>query len=137
FVNGSSGGLINWSATSDKKFKKNITTITNPIDKVKQLRGINFEWNDTKKFESGIQMGFIAQEVEKVIPEVVRIKDGNYAMQYAPLTALLVEAIKEQQKQIESLKIKLEKLNNIQSDFDNLKAQIEQIKSVYNASAKK
>lgn len=110
FVNGSAGGLFAWSNVSDKKFKKNIETIANPLDKVKQLRGVNFEWNDPKKFESGIQMGFIAQEVEKVIPEVVRIKEGDYAMQYAPVTALLVEAIKEQQKQIENLNVEILKL---------------------------
>ncbi|MFN8209276.1 MAG: tail fiber domain-containing protein, partial [Bacteroidales bacterium] len=58
------------------------------------------------------QVGFIAQEVEKVLPEVVDNSQGHYSMQYAPVTALLVEALKEQQKMIEELKAEVEKLKN-------------------------
>ena len=58
----------------------------------------------------GRQMGFIAQEAVKVIPEVVSGEDGHYAMQYGPITALLVEAIKEQQGIIEDLKVRIETL---------------------------
>ena len=59
-------------------------------------------------------MGFIAQEVEKILPEVVQTEktsDGYKAIQYDKLVAILVEAIKEQQKQIDSLTIKVNKLN--------------------------
>ena len=68
-----------------------------------KLRGVNFEWNETKNHEEGLQMGFIAQEAIEVIPEVVDKKGEYYSMEYAPINALLVEAIKEQQKQIEDL----------------------------------
>ena len=74
-----------------------------------------FNWNQkdfpTKDFSDQMEIGFIAQEVEKIIPEVV-IKDKTIdqfrSIKYDKLVALLVEAIKEQQKQIDSLKIKFE-----------------------------
>ncbi len=76
-----------------------------------KLRGVNFEWIDTGTHEPGRRMGFIAQEVESVIPEVVSNRDDRYSMQYGPITALLVEAVKElqkinqdQQREIETLK---------------------------------
>ena len=68
-------------------------------------------------------MGFIAQEVEPVIPEVVSNDGAQYSMQYAPITALLVEAIKEQQKEIEELKLK-------NKEIDALKAEIELLKKL-------
>ena len=77
-----------------------------------QLRGVNFEWKDLENHEEGLHIGFIAQEAEKIIPEVVDDKGKYYSMQYAPITALLVEAIKEQQKMIEELKQEIEKLKN-------------------------
>ena len=57
-----------------------------------------------------MQMGFIAQEAMDVIPEVVKGDREQYSMQYAPITALLVEAMKEQQKMIEEQKAMIEKL---------------------------
>jgi hypothetical protein len=108
FVNGTASGTSPWANTSDERLKKNIITIPNALDKVLNLRGVNFEWKDPNNQEKGVRIGFIAQEAEKVIPEVVN-KDGEfYSMQYAPVTAVLVEAIKDQQKQIEALKAELE-----------------------------
>ena len=92
---------------------KNISTISTSLGKVLQLRGVNYEWKETENRAEGLQMGFIAQEVQKIIPEVVDEKDGHYAMQYAPITALLVEAVKEQQKMIEELKEKIERLESL------------------------
>jgi hypothetical protein len=97
FSNGSAGGTTAWSNDSDAKLKTDIQTIANPIEKVMGLRGVNFKWKDNR--EEGVRIGFIAQEAIGVLPEVV--SDGEtYSMQYAPITALLVEAIKEQQKQL-------------------------------------
>jgi predicted RNase H-like nuclease (RuvC/YqgF family) len=79
-------------------------------------------------------MGFIAQEAEKVIPEVVSKANNHYAMQYAPVTALLVEAVKTQQKQIEAL---TQELKQKSSDIDNLKAEVEELKTIVEQSAKK
>lgn len=89
---------------SDRRLKQNIHTITNPIEKVSALRGVNFEFiKDGKK-----QIGVIAQETEEIIPEVIgECPDGYKTIQYGNIVGLLVEAIKEQQKQIDELKEKI------------------------------
>lgn len=80
--------------------KENVAPIEDALKKVKNLQGIRFQYDDEKDFH----FGFVAQDVEKVCPEVVRdMRDGEKAMAYADLVAVLVEAIKEQQKQIEEL----------------------------------
>jgi len=61
-------------------------------------------------YPEGLQIGFIAQEVQKIVPEVVDNNGAHYSMQYAPLTALLVEAVKEQQTMIEELRKEIEAL---------------------------
>ena len=68
------------------------------------LRGVNYKWKDPKNRSEGKQIGFIAQEVNEILPEVVDNSGEYYSMQYAPITALLVEAIKEQQELIEELR---------------------------------
>ena len=87
--------------SSDERLKKNIHTITDPIKKVSALRGVSFEYKESGQK----QIGFIAQEVEKIIPEVVgENPDGYKGVQYENVVGLLVEAIKDQQKQIDELK---------------------------------
>ena len=110
YVNGTASGSSAWGNTSDMRLKKEIVTIPNALNKVLELRGVNFKWKDDSKLGDGIQMGFIAQEAEKVIPEVVQKNDDTYTMQYAPITAVLVEAMKEQQSQIDTLKKENEEL---------------------------
>jgi hypothetical protein len=107
------------AGSSDARFKTNITPIENPLQKVLQLRGVNFDWNKKsfpdRSFSDSRAIGFIAQEVEKVIPEVVQTEktaEGFKSVQYDKVVALLVEAIKEQQKQINSLKAELKKQRN-------------------------
>ncbi len=103
YVDGTAGGDYSWNNLSDLRLKTNIVTIPSALSKVMKLRGVNFSWKDTESPEKGTRMGFIAQEVEPIVPEVVN-KDGDlYSMQYAPMTALLVEAIKEQQAKIDEL----------------------------------
>jgi hypothetical protein len=85
------------TATSDERLKSDIKTIDNALEKVMNMRGVSF----TKQAEKGI--GVIAQEVEKIIPEVVH--DGEYkSVAYGNMVGVLIEAIKEQQKQIDELK---------------------------------
>ncbi len=121
FVNGSAGGTGAWFNDSDLRLKKNVVTIQSALAKTLQLRGVNFEWIDNEKREKGIQMGFIAQEVEKVIPEVISNSNDHYSMSYAPVTALLVEAIKEQQTMIEQQqKIIEEQQKEIESIRDKM-----------------
>jgi hypothetical protein len=114
FVNGTAGGTNAWSSVSDARLKKNIVPIPNAIDKVMQLQGVNFEWIDASNKTPGKHMGFVAQEAQKVVPEVVNTSGNYLSMEYAPITALLVEALKEQQKMIEELKAEVEKLKQQQ-----------------------
>ena len=93
-------------ASSDERYKDNLKPITNPIDKVKSLTGYTFTWNDKhEQFNGNDDIGVVAQEVEKVLPEIVDTRDNGYkAVKYEKMVALLIEAVKEQQKQIDELK---------------------------------
>jgi hypothetical protein len=86
--------------TSDIKLKTNIKPLENSLNKVMNLRGVEYDRIDYEKH----QIGMIAQEVEQVIPDLVHENsEGTKVLEYTHLTAVLVEAIKEQQKQIEDL----------------------------------
>jgi hypothetical protein len=68
---------------------------------VKSMRGVNFEWKDTGKQATGV----IAQELEQVLPNAVNTtEDGTKTVTYTNIIGVLIEAIKEQQKQIDELK---------------------------------
>jgi len=86
---------------SDESLKTDIETMDNAVDTIKKLRGVNFTW--TK--DNSQDFGFIAQEVKNVVPEVVHTdSDGTSGVDYSRLTSILVEAVKEQQQQIDELK---------------------------------
>jgi len=88
-------------STSDKRLKKNIKTIKTPLNTVQELRGVTFQWKKSGKDSIGV----IAQEVEEIIPQVVEIDgNGNKTVSYGSMVGLLIEAIKEQQEQINELK---------------------------------
>ena len=109
--------VIAFSSTisSDKKLKTNIENINYGLSDVLKLNGRQFDW---KREDRGHDIGFIAQEVEEVIPELVKEVDGLNGeesfktVDYAKTTAVLVEAIKEQQKQIEDLKSEIKELKD-------------------------
>ena len=93
--------------SSDERLKDNVTPIEGAIDKINQIGGYGFDWNDNSE-HSGHDVGVIAQEIEKVLPEVVVTRDNGYkAVRYEKIVALLINAIKEQQLQIDELKSKL------------------------------
>ena len=105
---------------SDERFKKNITPISSPLQKLQQINGVEYEMKTAEfakyHFQPGRQMGLLAQNVETVVPEAVNEKDGYKGVDYARLVPLLIEAIKEQniridlqQKQIDDL-IRLNKV---------------------------
>jgi hypothetical protein len=104
--------------SSDERLKNNITIIENPIDKVKQLRGIEYEWNELQhNYPSGSKdSGIIAQDVQRVLPQIVKEKrDGYLGVRHDRLVGLLIESVKEQQEQIDELKKKVEELKNASS----------------------
>ena len=102
---------------SDKRLKTNIKTIENPIEKIKKIRGVEFDWLDnieeTHQFKPKFkrETGVIAQEIEKVIPDAISPAPFNNkykTVEKDKIVALLIEAIKKQQEQIDELKEKLE-----------------------------
>jgi len=105
--NSSDGTLTatDFNTTSDENLKTNIHTIEDPLAKVVHIRGVNFDWKETQKPSVGV----IAQEVEKVLPELVASGDKK-TVNYNGLIGLLIEVVKEQQTQINSLNDRLSKL---------------------------
>jgi hypothetical protein len=107
------GDIVAFS-TSDKNFKENITPIPNALDKISKISGNTYDWKvenkDIHGFE-GNDVGVIAQEIEAVLPQLVTTRETGYkAVKYDKLVALLIEGIKEQQTQIHSLTLEIEKL---------------------------
>lgn len=130
-VGGTSGGQSIWNNTSDARLKENIVTIPNALDKVKALRGVYFDFKNLegvyKTLPKGHQIGFIAQEVEPILPEVVTTgTDGMKMMGYGSVTALLTEAIKEQQTQLEAEKARNDQQ---QAEIEQLKLEIKNLKN--------
>jgi len=143
-----------WNTFSDIRLKKNIVRISGALDIVSQINGVYYYWKDG--VDRRRQVGVIAQEVEKVLPEVVsQDSTGIKSVDYGKLTPLLIEAIKEQQKMIieqrkmiseqqkminEQQKIiEVLKLDNAMLKSDNalLKSEIERIKRMLEAEAKR
>jgi hypothetical protein len=119
--------------TSSLALKDNIRTYANALETVTRLRGVKFNWKDSKT----PSVGLIAEEVEKVVPEVVAHANGAAGINYSALVGVLVEAVKEQET-------KLEKQQNLiqaqQAELDTLKKQQgliqEQQKSIVTLSQK-
>jgi hypothetical protein len=91
--------------SSDRSLKKNIRPLSKSLDRITQLQGISFQWkSDNRK-----DIGLAAQEVEKVYPELVSTdrNSGLKSVEYGNLIAVLIESIKEQQKQIQELKAEI------------------------------
>ena len=112
FITGTGGisitGVItatDFNSASDENLKENIHTIEDPLAKVVQIRGVNFDWKETQKPSVGV----VAQEVEKVLPELVANGEKK-TVNYNGLIGLLIEVVKEQQVQINSLNERLSRL---------------------------
>ena len=102
-------------ATSDIRLKENIQPINDALCKVIGVSGNTFDWKELNQEEiktihgnTGRDVGVIAQEIEEILPEAVTTRDNGYkAVNYEKIVPLLIEAIKEQQKQIDELKSKV------------------------------
>lgn len=92
---------------SDERFKQNIRPIAAPLEKLLQINGVEYEMKSAEfsqsNFAPGRQIGLLAQNVEKVVPEAVNEKDGYKGVDYAKLVPLLIESVKAQQVQINAL----------------------------------
>jgi hypothetical protein len=103
FFNPSTGLLTStdYNSSSDITLKQDFTSIQNPLDIINQLTGFGFTWKDSKQKAYGLS----AQEVEKVIPEIVKNRpDGTKGINYMNLTAFLIEAIKDLKREIQEIK---------------------------------
>jgi Chaperone of endosialidase len=95
--------------TSDTRLKKGIVPIQNSLQKITQLNGYNYYWKN-ENTDNSLQTGVLAQEVQKIFPNLVKEgKDGMLAVNYSGLIPVMIESIKEQQKQIDELKKLVEK----------------------------
>jgi hypothetical protein len=107
------GDVVAYSTTiSDARYKTNIQPIESALDKVNQMRGVSFDWTAVR---SGREFGVIAQEIEKIAPEVVSEKellngDTMKTVSYTSLVPFLIESIKELTQQVNELKAQLDGL---------------------------
>ena len=143
-VNGNICYVGSIGACSDIRYKKNVTNLNNSLSNILQLQGVNYYWKTDEfpenNFTKEKQIGFIAQDIEKFYPEVILTDNNGYkSVDYSRLTPILVEAIKEQQQQIETLNLKNAQLQNDNiilkdkvKEVDNIKAEVEKIKSLLN-----
>ena len=94
--------------TSAKKHKECIIPLQDQLDNIKKLKPVEFQWKENKAKD----IGFIAEEVEKIIPDVVSYEDNGdlHGIKYSKLTAVLVKAIQQQQDQIDKLKEEVKSL---------------------------
>ena len=117
---------------SDRRLKQNIVPLVDSLEKVQQLRGVSYEWIDPNR-PRGRHLGFIAQEVQEVLPELVHQNGDFLSLSYSTLTSVLVEAVKEQQTEIEQVQSENDALESeieqAQSENDVLEAQVETLES--------
>jgi hypothetical protein len=99
-----------WTTYSSRRWKTNIQTLQGALDKVERLRGVSYD----RKADAKHEIGVIAEEVGGVVPELVAYEENGVdakSVDYARLTALLIEAVKEQQLQLKELRAEVERLN--------------------------
>jgi hypothetical protein len=119
-VDGAAYSTVGWSSPSDARLKQDVAQITDGLATIEKLRGVRFQWKPAAQRDVGQklilpvdhpQVGFIAQEVEKVVPEAVTPPgiggSDTYAMDETKLIPILVEAIKEQQTEIDQLRTEI------------------------------
>ena len=106
-----SGDVIAFGS-SDERLKDNIQPITEPLWKVSQIGGYTFDWNDKQDTYEGHDVGVVAQEIHKVLPEVVAERSNGYlGVKYEKIVPLLIESIKELNKKIEHIEKNCDCLN--------------------------
>jgi len=121
-VTNADGGITLASAgagISDQTLKDNVTDLDiNALDKVDELRAVEFDWNqiafDEHDGKEGHDFGLIAQEVEQIFPELVSQWRGHKAVDYSKLSVILIKAAQELKQEVENLKQEIEQLKNSQ-----------------------
>jgi Chaperone of endosialidase len=114
-----------WETYSSRRWKKNIHPLDNALGKVEQLRGVSYDLKDSGKHEIGV----IAEEVGQVVPEVVSYEDNGKdarGVDYSRLTALLIEAVKQQQREISVMRRQLQRRAAKEAALESRLEQLEQ-----------
>ena len=107
-----SGDVIAFNS-SDKRLKDNIIQIGSPLEKINRIGGYEFDWNENQHVYTGHDVGVIAQEIEEVIPEAVKDRDGGYkGVQYDKIIPLLIECIKELTKKTKKMEKEIRRLRH-------------------------
>ncbi|MFP4487824.1 MAG: tail fiber domain-containing protein, partial [Bacteroidales bacterium] len=97
---------------------------SNPLEIVLKLRGVSFKWDKEGNLAGKRSIGLIAQEAVEVVPELVLKGSEYYAINYAPLTALLIEAVKELKKENDELRGELSKVEELERQVQELRGLI-------------
>ncbi|NUM49715.1 MAG: tail fiber domain-containing protein [Flavobacteriales bacterium] len=124
-LNGAANSPVGWFTVSDQTFKMNLNAISNPLEKIKNINGVYFEFDTLNypnyNFPAGKQVGFIAQNVDTILPEAVSDNGGPLSLDYAKITPLLLEAVKSLTKKVETLETQLNQCcqNNNQNNSGN------------------
>jgi hypothetical protein len=138
-LNGAANSPIGWFNISDQMFKNNFDTISNPLDKINKINGVYFEFDTLNysnyNFPSGKQVGFIAQNVDTILPEAVSNNAGPLSIDYAKITPLLLEAIKALDKKVEALEAQLNQCcqnNNMNNNSGSNNTQTDKLSNTIN-----
>jgi hypothetical protein len=113
--------------SSDQRLKKNLAPLTGILSRISQLKAYTYDWIDPSKSKSQ-QIGLIAQEVEKVFPQLVKEHEGTKTVSYSHMVPVLLQAIKEQQAQIDELQ-------STKNEVKELKQQVEKLQQMVNSMA--
>jgi hypothetical protein len=130
------GAWVNYTTVSDGRLKTNVTPVDQGLDLVNQLNPVFYDWDrnnpKTSGFEDKHQVGFIAQEVEKVLPEVVnKGEDGYRSLEYGKIVSVVVAAVKELYNKVLGIDRELASVKASKADkteVDQLKADNEKLK---------
>ena len=122
--------------SSDKRYKNSIQTLNNSLAILSQVRGTSYWWND-QNISKKLQIGFIAQELESILPNLVHTDENGYkAVNYIGLIPVMTEAIKEQQSTIAEQNALIEKQNQRNDKQDeqikSLESRLEAIEALLN-----
>ncbi|MBI4944976.1 MAG: tail fiber domain-containing protein [Bacteroidetes bacterium] len=133
-------GTGSWVAGSDRAYKRNIETLTKyGVQEILKLRPVTYIHKQDKN--SKVQIGLIAQEVKELIPEIVEGEEGSMGIAYDRLVPVLVNAIKEQQKQITNNEFRMSNnellIKEQQKQIEILKQEMEALKCKNGFEAKK
>jgi hypothetical protein len=127
-------GDICWTGSSgscsDVRYKRDINIIHGALEKINKINGVYYYWRTKEfsdmEFSEERQVGIIAQEIEKLFPELVNTDASGYkSVNYSKITTVLIEAVKEQQQTIEELENEIEKINDLQNQIDRLRNSFE------------